>query len=101
MTELALVLMAVSAVLVLAPAVAFACGSDSDCKIGHCSGGSCGHCGSDYDCTGRSRCSSGKCGSCRSDSDCKGGRCSSGKCSNRDDYLRLNQSGPSALQCTP
>jgi hypothetical protein len=120
MKKLNLVVLAMSAVLALAPAVAFACGSDSDCKVGHCSSGQCGHCGSDSDCKGWGHCSSGmcnscgsdsdcavghcsggKCGSCGSDSDCKGGRCSSGKCSNKDDFLKSNRSGPSALLCTP
>lgn len=97
-----------AAVLFLAPVnAAYACGSDSDCKVGKCSSGKCGNCGSDSDCKGHSKCSSGKCnscgsdsdcavgkcssgqcGSCGSDSDCKGGKCSSGKCSNKDNYTQ-------------
>ncbi len=108
MKRASLVLAGLAALLWLAPAsTAWACGSDSDCKVGHCSGGKCGNCGSDSDCKGHSKCSggkcgncgsdsdcavghcsSGKCGSCGSDSDCKGGKCSGGKCSNKDDYLK-------------
>jgi hypothetical protein len=107
MKRLTLALSVLAAVLLVAPIQsAYACGSDSDCKVGKCSSGKCGNCGSDSDCKGHSKCSGGhcnacgsdsecavghcsggKCGSCGSDSDCKGGRCSSGKCSNRDDYL--------------
>lgn len=98
---------AVLSLLFAVPAAYAGCGSDSDCKVGKCSSGTCGNCGSDSDCKGHSKCSSGKCnscgsdsdcgvgkcssgkcGSCGSDSDCKGGRCSSGKCSNKDDYLQ-------------
>jgi hypothetical protein len=69
MKRASLVLAALAALILLVPAgAAYACGSDSDCKVGHCS--------------------SGKCGSCGSDSDCKGGTCSGGKCSNRDDYTK-------------
>lgn len=103
-----LVVAGLSALLLVVPfSAAYACGSDSDCKVGKCSSGKCGNCGSDSDCKGHSKCSSGKCnscgsdsdcgvgkcssgqcGSCGSDSDCKGGRCSSGKCSNKDDYTK-------------
>lgn len=95
-------------VLFFAPInTAFACGSDSSCRVGKCKSGSCGHCGSDSDCKGHSKChsgmcnscgsdsncavgkcKSGQCGACGSDSDCKGGKCKSGQCSNRDDYTR-------------
>ncbi len=45
-----------AAVLFLAPVnAAYACGSDSDCKVGKCSSGKCGNCGSDSDCKGHSK----------------------------------------------
>jgi hypothetical protein len=108
MKRITIALAALAALLFFAPTPsAFACGSDSDCKVGHCSGGKCGNCGSDSDCKGHGHCSGGKCnacgsdsdcavghcsgghcGACGSDSDCKGGRCSGGQCSNKDDYLK-------------
>ena len=108
MKRTGIALAGLAVVLFLAPVnAAFACGSDSDCKVGKCSSGKCGNCGSDSDCKGHSKCSSGKCnscgsdsdcgvgkcssgqcGSCGSDSDCKGGSCSSGKCSNKDNYTK-------------
>jgi hypothetical protein len=82
-------IVAVLGAFALAPiSSAFACSSDSNCKVGKCSGGKCGSCNSDSDCKGHSKCSGGKCGSCNSDSDCKGGKCSGGKCSNKDDFLK-------------
>lgn len=69
MKRTAIAFAGLAAVLFFAPVnAAYACGSDSACKVG--------------------KCSSGTCGSCGSDSDCKGGKCSSGKCSNRDDYTK-------------
>ena len=108
MKRVSLVIACLFALVLLAPIrTSYACGSDSDCKVGKCSGGKCGSCGSDSDCKGHSKCSSGKCnscgsdsdcavgkcssgkcGSCGSDSDCKGGTCSGGKCSNRDNYQK-------------
>jgi len=108
MKRFAVVLAVVLPLAVLLPAsTSWACGSDSDCKVGKCSSGKCGNCGSDSDCKGHSKCSSGKCnacgsdsdckvgkcssgqcGKCGSDSDCKGGRCSGGVCSNKDDYTK-------------
>ena len=108
MKRASLIIAGLSALLAVIPLnTAYACGSDSDCKVGKCSSGKCGNCGSDSDCKGHSKCSSGKCnscgsdsdcgvgkcssgkcGNCGSDSDCKGGSCSSGKCSNRDDYTK-------------
>ena len=50
MKRTALAFAGLAVVLFFAPInAAWACGSDSDCKVGHCSGGKCGSCGSDSD----------------------------------------------------